>query len=532
MTTAIGLDFGSGLTKLARCRPDAGNGPAELITWPPTPTAVAFHDLSSEIPGLTDFPAPETGAARSVRCDGFPAMLGPADKAPSFHGRTSGELSREFLRLLFAAAGVPTDKPGNPVPLVVVVPPEPRGLDGPDPGPIDSDRMRTLLVTLRRPPRRMLASPVATILYLRHRSRDLADVTHFIVADAGAAVITLSLCTVEDGRVRVQESARIFGTAPWKTRTPAKEAKESKDRRALLAEALISAIAGEKATPTTSARQIKRWRALENELADSSKRERLDAVLTKAARDPRRFGVTPALDLGDLRATAEQVIAGCEPVAAGASEELTDLIEHWPGPAQSDVSRIVLTGGLMALRPLRTALLSAAGLDPDEHDERSVPLDHDERLSAAARGAALVAAGQADPGDLYPHGLRLLMHRQVGDRLEESNAELSPGTVDTDATDPVFLRDDDGRRLQVKICESGSTAPTSRPIPVELVRGAHAEPALFLSARPPQAGSYEIGVAGGPDGTSIVLEPADGGDPLRFLLRDPVASYETDDADD
>src|ERR1700678_563930 len=136
MMTATGLDFGTGLTKLAQYRLRGQNGPGELSVGM-IPTAVSFVDLSSRLPDLTDFldyeAGPSAGASGLTRCDGFPAMLESQFPAPSFCGRTSGELSREFLRLLFDSAHVPMETSVNPAPLVVAIPPMPPYLGSVDP---------------------------------------------------------------------------------------------------------------------------------------------------------------------------------------------------------------------------------------------------------------------------------------------------------------------------------------------------------------------------------------------------------------
>lgn len=525
MTTAIGLDLGNGLTKIAQRQPFG----AKVI-----PTAVTYQGLSTEIPAPTRFPRPDD-REHTVRCDGFPAMLGygEARPVPSFGDRTSGEVTQEFVRLLFESLGWFAGDTQAPGPFVVSVPAVRGDHGGAEPDPRASAKLRGIFASVGYKPRGFIASPIATVLYLREREPELAPVTRFVVCDAGVAAITLSLCAVERARVRLVDCTRIVAASQWDA-----DANWRDDRAPNLIESLVRAIAPTEARAGISAREVvRRWRAFEQALANVDQRESMEAALEQASKAPRRYGGTIALRIDGADITAAALLRGCLPLADRCGAELADLMRRqrdgrWRDPASSATSKIVLSGGLLALPPLRTAMLGAVGLDPDQRDGRCVALNPTEQIAAPAYGAALIAAGQADPGDRYPHGLRLLAHRRVRDHIEDYSLELAvPGTVDANATEPTFLRDSHGQPALVKVGAVASPDP-SRPIPVQVVRGDHTEPAIFHPAPPPQPGTYQVGVIGDQDGAAIVLEPADGGERLRYVLAGEPAGGRVSEPDE
>ena len=528
MTDGLGLDLGAGLAKLARATTDGQ--PGGFVTPLRTvQTAVAYRGVVAHIPpagtgsgpgGWLPGEARDNGAADEVRYDGFPAMLGtgPAGQ-PMVQRRAPEEIAAEFLRLLLEDLGLAVTGPAV-MSWSAAVPP------GPTAGTAAE------LAAILSPPGwsspRLLAAPLALLLYLRHSRPDIAPASRFIVCDLGASSATLTLCALAGYRIRIVDFLRVTGTSSWEADT--RDYADVADRLPLLVEGLATALTGAEghSGAADQAAPVRYWRELEQALADSDQRERLDAVVEQALTDPQRYGGTTALRIGDLPVTAAQLLQACTPLANRCATELIALLRRqrdpaWlrPGPAAG--TRIVLAGGLSVLRPLRAALLSAAGLDPATTGGGVVDLDDTERLYGAAYGAALVAAGLTEPGDRYPYALRLPVHRQVRDRIVTSHVELAPaGSIDLDRADPVFARQQ-GEKIQVMIRPSAGA--TAAPIPVEVMpRGSDtAEPATFYPMPGPLPGLYHIGVRGHPNGAAVVLQGVDGGEQLTYpLLERPT----------
>ncbi len=437
---------------------------------------------------------------------------GPAH-GPAGAGRSAADVTHEFLRLFVDTA----DRDGPPAGQALVAAVRP---DCPA-------ELTAVFSALSRPAPRLLPTPVAILLYLRHTRPDLAPGRHFIVCDLGASAVTLSLCALAGPRLLVADFARITGWPSAQAAAP----DDAGGRRPLLVEVLAMALTGAGGTGAggTGATPVRRWRELEDALADDEQRERLDAVLEAALADPTRYRRTVALRVGDTAVTAADVLRACAPLAERCAAELSQLIRRQEDPAwwRAGAISVVLTGGLSTLRPVREALLSAAGLDPAAPGPDAVTLNDTESLHAPALGAALVAAGLAEPGDRYPHALRLPVHRQVRDRIVTSYLELAPaGSIEVGLVRPVFVRERGGK-TRVRIPPAAPEADWPVPVEVVLAGGAVAQ-AAFSPAQPPPPGLYHIGVRGHPNGAAIVLQPAEGGDPLSYpLVQQPGTAPQT-----
>jgi hypothetical protein len=531
----LGLDLGTGQAKLARY--PAGTGGEPVITV--APTAVAYQGLASEIPVGRGHEPLRSGA---VRCDGFVPMLGTAlsaSRVAAWRNRTPGEAAQGFLRCLLdqVDGGQRAEPAAESGGLVVAVPAAARhdAAGGPSAGSEVAD----ILTALGWAPRRLVATPVAALLQLRHDDPELAGASRFVVIDAGAGSVDLSLCTATGAGLRVADSIRLVGGSAWADDTLLDM---TWDRPPTLAEHLVTAMAaaaGAPRAPVPGPVSVDRWRALECELADQAKRDRLEAALRQAAAARHRHGDTVAVSFADLEVTASQFLDACEPLARRSAAALDRLLgrQAEPGwrPAGADGTRVVLTGGLAMLHPLRIALLASLGLDPDRPGRAVVQPSGIDRLCAPARGAALLAAGQADPGDRYPHGLRLLVSRVVRDRLVIEYPQLAvPGAIDLDGSRTVYLTEPGdsggGRPVQVTVRAAaeaippGTDPPDVPPIPVQIVPadGGEAVPAAFRPAPPPVPGVYQVGVRGGLGGPVIVLQPTDGSQALIYPLAAPA----------
>lgn len=527
----LGLDLGTGFAKLAGH--PAGSTGAPGVTM--IPAAVTIQRLTSEIPYD---PRREPRSPGAVQCDGFPPMLGTAmsaSRVAAWQNRTPGEAARSFLRCVLDGL---EDEPGRtgpgaaPASLVVAVPPAAGAGHDRDDLPSPGAEISDILTALGRAPGRLVPAPVAVLLWLRHIDPDLSAVSRFVVVDAGAGSVELSLCLATGRRIRVVDSVRLTGRAAWGDDSPA----GAGERPPTLAECLVGAVAataGARVPPAAGPASVSLWRAFENELADDGKRDRLDVVLQQASAARHRHGGTVALRFGGLEVTASQLLDACEPLARHAATALGQLLVRQAEPGWLRFgavrgTRIVLTGGLSVLWPLRAGLLASLELDPDRPDGVVIQPAGTDRLGAVARGAALVAAGRADPGDRYPHALRLEVSRVVRDRIVTEYLELAaPGSIDLDLARTLYLThaDGTGEKKPVLVTVRPAAGPSRAwPIPVQLIPDGDGETvrAVFRPAAPPEPGVYRVGVRGGPAGPAVVLQRTDGGEQLAYRLAEPA----------
>ena len=151
---------------------------------------------------------------------------------------------------------------------------------------------------------------------------DLASASHFIVCDLGAAAVTLSVCAVTGHRLRVLDFAQVTGASSGQARAAHRQ--PAGERLPFLVESLALALTGEE--PVDRATWVRRWRELEDALADDGQRERLDAVLEQALADPTRYSGTVALRIGNVAVTAARLLRACAPIADRCAGELTRLL--------------------------------------------------------------------------------------------------------------------------------------------------------------------------------------------------------------
>lgn len=492
----IGLDLGTGLTRIARHTDD------DEFRTVSVPTAVQYRGLEGEIPPFS-FAAAEPAAG--TRCDGFPMLLGgaPHGQIPEWGSRTPVEAAQAFLRLLLSR-GRSAD--GD---LVVAVPAMP-------------GRLGEILAAIGEPARRLVPAPVAAVTYLRHARPDLAAATRFIVCDLGAGGMSVALCAAGPRATVVIDTIELIGVAAWSDDT---EPLASNDGRPdALIEKLVSALAMTQGA--TLGRSVYRWRGLEATLRQGG--GDWPRALTDGGSGPWSATRVPVLRFADLELTAGEFLGACAPLAERAGSALRTLIKRQPDRDWRDVPgaagiRIVLLGGLSGLWPVAESLLRVAGLDPRDPGAALVDLDTSSRLEAAARGAALLAAGKAGSRERYPHLLRLPVHRVIrGEAQVEYIPLAAAGTIDYEQPERV-LRDAAGEPYLVMVRQG----PT--PLPIEIVpNGTGAPvPAVLAPSTPPAPGRYRVAVGGGPDGVTVVLHRADGPGYHRYVLNGSADSSGT-----
>jgi len=537
MMPYLGLDLGTGFAKLARC---AAGDPARPATDPVV--SIVHAALSYRGRYVAQIPPAGSGEPEpgTVRCDGFPMIFGTAlsgHQVRAWGDRTADEVARVYLRSLLD----PQDSGPGALSqgLVAAVPASRRTAsvrgDADDAGA----ELHEMLDAIGCPPQRLVAAPIAALLWLRHRGPGLGDASQVVVIDIGAGAVDLTLCAVAGSRMRVVDAIRLTGAAALGETRRDETATTPGARPPVLTERLVTAMAAAAGAPgpRAGAEATPRWRAFESALDNAQARDRLEAVLQLATGARKRHGDTPALRFADLEVSAAQFIDAVQPLVRQTLTTLGGLLGRQHDPAwrrfgAGAAGRVVLIGGLSMLWPVRAALLEVLGIDPGQPGEAAlIPANGDAR-GAVAAGAALLAAGLADPGDRYPHSLQLTVHQAVRGELIPGQLELAPaGTVDLDQAKTVYLTDggaDGGSQVVIRVPAARGPRAASRetpPISARIVpRDGDPIPATFRTAVPPPPGTYLVGVRGGPDGPAVMLRPTDGGEALAYPLAEPAVT--------
>lgn len=351
-----------------------------------------------------------------------------------------------------------------------------------------ADALTAVHGTRPAPPIRVLGTPHAVLALLRHEGAPPS--ARYTVCDLGASAAEVSVCVPVSGTVAVTGRA-------W--HAPADGYGGGFDRALLAAAGLPDDDAG--------------LRALAATRAEAGAAERLDIALRRADSHHGPYYATPVHRVDGREITAGAVRRALGPLTAGLDHVLDEALGGAPAPP------VIAVGGAARFGPLVRHLA-------DRHGPLvALPGDTDPAL-AAVFGAALVAAGRADPGDRYPHAVCVGTHRVVGGAPRSEELVISPAGVLEPGGATVFAQAD-GHRVAVS---TGSAHPAdpARPVRVRVrdARGEHTGAVAALTL--PAGGAVErchVGVRIAVDGTAhLVLHPlgsaAPGEHPLGTLPTD------------
>ncbi|MFE7109894.1 hypothetical protein ACFU98_02960 [Streptomyces sp. NPDC057575] len=392
---------------------------------------------------------------------------------------------------------------GVPDRLVIVAPPPDRS--GP-PGH-GADASAGLHGTGRTPPS-ILSTPHAVLALLRHAGTATAG--RYVVCDLGAAAAEVSVCVVTAGAVAVAGSARH---APADGYGAGFEA-------ALLAQAGL---------PCDEAGR----RVLAGLRAEDGAALRLDLALDRAERNPDRYDATAVhrvagrdITAGTVRLALRRLAAGLDLATTEALDDGAPTEEAPPSaaqaPARAAVGGLVAVGGTARFAPLLRHLTGGGWpLVP-------LPAGTDPAL-AAVYGAALVAAGLADPADRYPYAVCVGAHRTVAGRPENQELLVCGAGLLEPGGAAVFA-EAGGERLRVRTGPAGAVA--GRPVEVRVrdPEGAVSVPVRTVTLPGgAEDDRFHLGVRLAVDGTArLVLRPLDAGAPAEFPLGELPTDLRTD----
>ncbi|MFE3760758.1 hypothetical protein ACFXPI_03190 [Streptomyces sp. NPDC059104] len=351
-----------------------------------------------------------------------------------------------------------------------------------------ADALASVHGTRPAPRIRVLGTPHAVLALLRHEGAPPS--ARYTVCDLGASAAEVSVCVPVSGTVAVTGRA-------W--HAPADGYGGGLDRALLAAVGLPDDGAG--------------LRALAGARGETGAAERLGIALRRADSHRGRYD-----DTAVHRVDGREITAGVVRRALGRlTEGLDRVLDEALGGAQAPP--VIAVGGAARFGPLVGHLAARHG------PLVALPGATDPAL-AAVFGAALVAAGRADPGDRYPHAVLVGTHRVVGGAPRSEELVISPAGVLEPGGATVFA-ETGGHRVPVA---TGTASPAGPAPPVRVrVRDARGERAEAVGTLTLPAGGegdrFHVGVRIAVDGTAhLVLHPlgsaAPGEIPLGTLPTD------------
>jgi len=388
-----------------------------------------------------------------------PPSARPPDGWPGGHQPST--VAQLFLtRTLHAAAG------GRPPACVVLAVPEAWKADAPGEPAERLERMLRADAGIAEV--RTVGQATAVAAALLHRDAVSATGT-LLVCDFGATVTT-TLC---------------FGAGRLATSTV--DGGEFADLDAAIARLLLARDTGPRPADPRAALTAKR-RAVERARRGHDQghlREALELVAEYGA----KMHPTRLFAVDGVRVTAGDLIGCFEPTRAGVERHLRDLAARRPELGAGRGWRVAVVGG-GSLSPLTRGLVERAlGIPDGDPYEQVVAIGERERPWLAAYGAALIAEGLAEPGDSYPHEIRLRAHRIVDGLLRETPLTVAAaGALRAGATRPLFASAD-GAPVAIEF-----TAGDERPVQLDVRLGADWTPVPLPAAARPPAGRFHVGL--------------------------------------
>ncbi len=532
----VGLDLGSTFTKVAI---SAGEGcvlPFDPEDDGPIATAVAWTE-SRVVAGRAAFDlAAHDGLTQDgAALTGFLSLLGTPDARWAQCGwrsrRSPAQAARGFLTAILdgpVARHVPT------VSQLVVTVPE-RWLWTPEGRRTRAELCGLLTDEIGLPVRALVSAPVCAAAWVvaghgaGHEALPVGGSAGptgpaprpgrlLLVCDVGGDMVQVALCETDERSVRLLDAETRSGGAGLAFATAAVRLAHTR-------------VHGREPTPAVTGTLL---RAFAGGLSHGQ--ERAVQVLAAAAKQPRwrdacayRFGAGYRLSAEDVTGCFELVEATIEDAVTGLLTRRADLLGGAPGAsdapsgprhgsggspsASGDDLDVVTVGGLGVLPPAQAAVMRAAGraLAALGRNDDLALLTVDRPDLAAARGAALLAAGRVNVLEGYPHALNLRVHHICDGLL--TTADLVVATAGAfpleraEADDvPIVVTVDGSHRREVlvdiQVNGHGDHIPVRIPLRDDL-----------------SPGGYHVGVQVARTGFgALVLRPVAGGQAQVLLL--------------
>ncbi len=490
----VGIDFGTTYTKIAVFR----DGQFDMFRFPgPTgkdyiATAVAYQqgpDGSRQLvigDAAINAMLNQPGVRSAQRFKLFLPVRDPAEQKRRgwVLDYSPDEVARDFFAQLVEKDAYSLGRTLGKLQRAVVSVPEVWQRTANNPG---AEALRRILVDeLQLPVDHLRSEPVCAAAfyvweYRRIERRPSNRPFHLLVCDMGGGTFDVALCQVEGSRIDVlyfdgcSEEGWGLGGARF-DRDLVATVYRATERREATEEELLELIAAFEEVKAhnhgQAIRELTRWMVSGVDVRDPH------IVDTPLRFYTFRRRYTPTLG---------QLWSCFQPIASAIGEVL-NRVRRWAEENRKPIDRVAIVGGFGQFPLVEQKVLKALGINDPEQDVR-----YDRRLHrgfnqhfAIAKGAALIAAGELEPVEYYPHTLGLWVDVYTPSGwTKEFLPIVEAGKVPTGMARPQFT----SHPVEIQVRET-------RPLPVGIRLLGTNEPDLISlpPERYPPPGRYRVGV--------------------------------------
>lgn len=360
-----------------------------------TPSAVAYEEDKLVDIGENAMTYWEDNHEQVVLCRFFKPLLSHESKADWkakgwSHEQTPIAVARDYIQALLqkSADSLEQNMDGQKITKLVVSVPElwQKGLVN-----TGAERLQKILTQdLKLPVDRLMSEPLAAVAYYIWKAQlKPEEKQRVLVCDMGGGTFDVSFCEVsskgvvvrafdgnDDNRAGVFELKAILKNVYRSNNQPIEEESFAFNRDLWKLDRTIQ-------MPTTA--------------------ERLQAAYKNYDRSPERYGrqLNTGVSIGGMKVTAADAFEAFEKVRLGIIEVLDRLSKQLGGKIPFE--QLLLVGGFSRYFLVRKTILDYFDLKEDAPEVKQFSLN--DSLYAIAHGSALIAAGQVEVSEFFPHSI-------------------------------------------------------------------------------------------------------------------------------
>lgn len=372
-----------------------------------TPSAVAYEEGKLVDIGENAITYWEENHAQVALCRFFKPLLShesPAEwKAKGWtHEQTPPEVARDYIQALLqkSADSFEQNMDGQKITKLVVSVPElwQKGLVN-----TGAEQLQKILTQdLQLPLDRLMSEPLAAVAYYIWKAKlKSGEKKRVLVCDMGGGTFDVSFCEVsakgivvrafdgnDDNRAGVFELKAILRNVYQSNNQTCDEESFAFNRDLWKLDRTIQ-------MPTTG--------------------ERLQTAYKNFHRSPERYGqLDTGVSIGGMKVTATDAFEAFEKVRLGIIEVLDRLSKQLGG--QIPFEQLLLVGGFSRYFLVRKTILDFFNLTEDAPEVKQFSLN--DSLYAIAHGSALIAAGQVEVSEFFPHSIYYIGFEWNGKKID------------------------------------------------------------------------------------------------------------------
>lgn len=372
-----------------------------------TPSAVAYEEGALVDIGENAITYWEENHEQVTLCRFFKPLLSYESKADWkakgwVHAQTPIAVARDYIQALMlkSADSLEQNIDGQKITKLVVSVPElwQKGLVN-----TGAERLQNILThDLKLPVDRLMSEPLAAVAYYIWKAKLKTEETkRVLVCDMGGGTFDVSFCEVsakgivvrafdgnDDNRAGVFELKAILRNVYHSNNQSLDEESFDFNRDLWKLDRTIQ-------MPTTA--------------------ERLQAAYKNYNRSPERYGqLTTGVSIGGMKVTAADAFDAFEKVRLGIIEVLDRLSKQLGG--QIPFEQLLLVGGFSRYFLVRKTILDYFNLKEGSPEVKQFSLN--DSLYAIAHGSALIAAGQVEVSEFFPHSIYYIGFEWNGKKID------------------------------------------------------------------------------------------------------------------